>query len=242
VEKDFQKYAVSPSGSKLYFDNGPLNSGDIRIDGITNGAKWGGPVGTGAIISYSFPTVKSVWADDYATGFVGKRGDEPNTGFSAFTENEKSMVRDAMDMWEDAGNIIFVEVQETPTEVGIIRFGWTALYTGDPAYSSRPGPWGRNSDVWWHIDGRDHITSNYAGFVGVLTHELGHALGLSHGVDGTTNLPKDLDHQGNTIMSYNQAPHTEIDKTGMSRPKMFDILAITYLYGAKNSTDLFNPS
>lgn len=132
--QDYQKYATTPHGSNPYFDAGFGSNGDIRIDSIASGRKWGGPIGTGAIISYSFPTAKSVWADDYN---VNGRN-EPST-LIAFNDAERRMMRDAMDLWEEAGNIKFVEVQETPTQVGDIRIAWTLWKPNPGAWASVPG-------------------------------------------------------------------------------------------------------
>ena len=80
-------------------------------------------------------------------------------------------------------NITFVEVEETDTEVGDIRFA----ISGDPgtSYAWNPGNSSYHGDVWigTNTAARDLSEGTYA--FATLMHEIGHAIGLTHPHDST---------------------------------------------------------
>lgn len=215
-------------------------SGDYRIDGVIGDfpTKWGGPPGTGAVVYYSFLNANSVWDPGYKAWQPDGYGVEPFNNFSTFNDYERNVARDAMRSWENetGADITFVEVQETSTTVGDIRFGWTGgtCPCGQGGWSSKAGVVPRSADVWISKDNKEKATRSYEWLLRLLVHELGHSIGLQHGPSGNTNLPGDQDHTGNTVMSYSgPTPGPGVDGSGWLYPKRYDILALNYLYGTK---------
>ena len=90
------------------------DSGTTSIDALASGRKWGGAAGTGVTLEYSFATAASFWKTGYGSG-------EPGS-LAILNDAQKAAVRAALATWSDVANITFVEVQETATNVGTMRF------------------------------------------------------------------------------------------------------------------------
>jgi Ca2+-binding RTX toxin-like protein len=209
-----------------------------------NYLKWGGPTGTTADISYSFPWTSSstaIWSANYGAEptFVNRAG---------FDANQRQAFRDALSSWSDVANIKFTETAETSTNVGDIRIAFSdtmsrpsgALAYATPPYASLP----RSGDIWFswgYAKYTDSLSSGYNYLA--LVHEIGHSLGLNHPGSAEKSgvapfLPEELDRIWFTVMTY--AHETVIDSTKggavhPSTPMVYDILAIQYMYGANTS-------
>lgn len=164
------------SGSDVYF------SGDAKLDSLLGWAKWGGPLGTGAVITFSFPTSKSNFAIDGQTEFGGYDPNQELSSFSPFSEAQKAGARAALAAWTEVANVHFVEVADGPSEVGDIRFSNSAYVGKDgnaAAWAYMPDTWPQpvNGDVW--VDPKYAPNFQMApGQFGslMLIHEIGHAL------------------------------------------------------------------
>jgi|GEM_PF-3053468 len=202
--------------SSTYFD-GVNISGDHRIDALIGDAKWGGGIGMGAVITYSFPKANSVWDDGV---------EEPGNRLRFFNKTEQALAREALQAWADIADITFVEVAETKQSVGDIRFARSSLVAPNAAYAYYPGAYASAGDVW--VDPSFSLTSAYG--IDVLLHEIGHALGLKHPFEGEVQLSPVEDNKTNTLMSY-----TYLDSAARGEPEAYDVLAIQFLYGKKGS-------
>jgi Peptidase M10 serralysin C terminal len=187
----------------------------------------------GGVITYSFYDAIS---GDYGTSEVA----------APVSEEIKFNVRDMLAGLEGYLNVEFVEVPDSAVNPGVLRY----LYSIGPdgpfyAYAYYPGA-GSGGDV--HLSQRfdaDRLNS-FSGVPGSygyksLLHETLHALGLKHpgryNISGVLPEPPyldpNLDHIGNSIMSYNGGGMNPVT------PMVYDVAALQYLYG-KSATALGN--
>jgi len=205
-----------PNDGPLLRDSAVPASGDYRIDALLSGSTW-----STATITYSFYEDTIFGGTYYGTEAV-----------SEVSEPVKTNVRAIMAWYGTIINRAFVEVNETPSTFGQIRF----MRSTAPSYAYAYYPSSSN------LGGDVHLKSSYdrlgdtngfqhpAGEHGYTTliHEIGHAIGLKHPHDGTPNLPSDEDNHTRTVMSYGfpgESPGT---------PMGYDVMALQYLYGGKS--------
>ena len=83
------------------------SSGYASIDALADNVKWGGALGTGAALTFSFASSSNAYAPGY--------GSEPATfhSFSEVPSNIAGEVRQALTIWSDVANLSFTEVAET---------------------------------------------------------------------------------------------------------------------------------
>jgi serralysin len=129
---------ASPQNGFTHTTSSVPASGDVLLDSLTGDYKAGGVVGTGAILSYSFPWSTSAFAT-WATDPNYSPLNEPALGF-ALNPMQQAAFRSALSTWSQVANLQFIEVPDNPGAVGDIRIAWTAL----------PNP---PSDAWtWQSD------------------------------------------------------------------------------------------
>jgi len=75
-------------------------TGDLRIDGVLSGIKWGV-----SSLTFSFPTSGSFYGTSYGNS-------EHTNGFEAFTSVQQDAVRTILKMYAAVSNMTFTEVVE----------------------------------------------------------------------------------------------------------------------------------
>jgi serralysin len=225
-------------------------TGVRNIDSLIYGYKWGGSTaGQGITLEYSFGTATSVWStapqSQGGYGAAVSGGGDPWTGYAPLTAAQTTAARAALQQWANVANIRFVEVGETASSVGDIRFAQTTHTDGDEsAHAGLPGGGASGGDVWLQklVATNSQVSPGQFGYK-TLLHEVGHALGLKHPFETSqfsfSTLSSSFDSADFTLMSYNVAENKGISDWNASfyptTPGTYDIAAIQYLYGANTS-------
>lgn len=235
--------ALQPS-SVAPADYGPwstvANSGTATTDALLGGSKWGsGAVGQAVTVTYSFAQSGLLWRTGYGSG-------EPSYGFQPLNGTQMETARKALNAWSAVANVSFVEVTESSTVVGDMRFASSSLPS--TAWAYYPSSSAEGGDVWLGRNSYFDSTADGSYSLLGLMHEIGHALGLKHphDTDGSgVVLAVNLDYLGNTVMSYrsyiNQTIGSPYTNTFFpSTPGIYDIAALQQLYGANMATNAGN--
>ena len=230
---------------------------------------------TDGVLNFGFWDLDSLLTSYYVnkTGTIAFNEAYYQDAFVPFSEQQKDLAREAIGMWDD---LINIKIQETDIHNADITFGNTDDGPGSGAYAYLPFGSGLDAaykaaygfeqvgrlggDVWINTQETANFQNfdkgYYANFA--ITHELGHALGLSHAgqynatnPDGSVNNP---DYAGDayfyqdsnqyTIMSYFGAEETGgmwIDFRTLTygyaaTPMVHDIVAVQQIYGADMTT------
>lgn len=200
-------------------------SGNTHIDSLLGGSKWGGSLGQGFSLSYSFFSEGlSYYATDYSS-------DNEYLAAYRLTSGQMTSIRNALQSWGTVTNLSFQEVQDSATWTGDLRFaGYSDMGSQAAAWAYYPTTAPVGGDVW--IGPATNDTAPLAGTYDFHTfvHEIGHALGLKHTFetesDNNNILSGIYDDARYSVMSYN-ADYDFLP----SGPMLFDVAAIQYLYG-----------
>ncbi|MDX2309334.1 MAG: matrixin family metalloprotease [Hyphomicrobium sp.] len=231
--------ATPTSNSVTTTSFGLSTLGDARY--LAHGTKWGGGLGTGVALTYSFPGSTAYFETGYS---------EFQT-YTAFNATEQAAVRLALATWSSVAAINFVQLADNSTTVGELRFAKST----EPAfaYAYLPGNYVAAGDSWydtaeWNTGSNAIVRGDYD--FNTLIHEIGHALGLKHSFETPNAIPAARDSFFYTVMSYTAAPFSVKGDNYASfyptTPMFNDIVAMQAIYGrnpnhnAGNTTYTFN--
>ncbi|WP_410497617.1 M10 family metallopeptidase C-terminal domain-containing protein [Chitinibacter sp. S2-10] len=208
-------------------------SGFYDYSWLLGTTKWGGAVGSGVTLTYSFVTNPSaIKYDSYVT-----------TGFNA---TQQAVAKQVQVAWAAVANIKFVQVADGTSSAGDIRWLNSSNATHNPtayAYYPSSSEWG--GDIWMGPSSpayKTPVVGNY-GYATFL-HELGHALGLKHPHDGGTIANTLHDQLKYSVMSYRDYAGDTLNGYDTTfyptTPMLDDIKAIQTLYGKNLSYNYGN--
>ena len=205
---------------------------DDSIDNLVGDAKWGGSqLGSPVVLTYSFSSAASTFS--YT--------DPTHTPQTELNASQQAAARQAMAAVAAICNITFVEVADTETGAGDIRWTRSLNTTLSTAHAYYPSRSAAGGDVW--IGPSSAYTNPVVGGYSYQTfiHELGHALGLEHPHDGSPAPETGEDQLKYSVMSYKDHATDTNDGYGSSYfPTNFmlnDISALQYLYGVNTTAN-----
>ena len=113
----------------------------------SNAGKWGGDIGTGAELTYSFAEQESYyWDPVYGVDPISGANYSVVADLSNiidFTSTEETLVRNALDRWSDFSGLSFTEVSDTQNvselaDIRLAKLDFDAWYniTGDELFNS----------------------------------------------------------------------------------------------------------
>jgi len=180
---------------------------DGAIDNLTRtGAVW--KVGPNGQITYTFldkdPT--GLYNSPKYANIIG----DYTAGFSAFTEEQRIAARDSLALWDDliapsfvekngrgAADISFMNTDTGPGQAS----AFTPFYRGGHGKEQKI-----QGDIFVNQDQPDNFDLDYGGYgQTTLTHEIGHAIGLSHTGDYNASDDKNGDGKPDPITYANDA-------------------------------------
>ncbi len=208
-------------------------SGDYRIDVLLESldVRWniGSALGTPTVVTYSFMQNAPSYADA-----------KEQKGFKPFSAEQKSATREILTLISQQIGLQFVEVDDTASTFGKIRFGNNSQGDTSAAYAYQPGLSDLAGDLYVNADNPNALINVVPGTANwsTLVHEIGHVLGLKHpgnynAGEVVSSVPDNFlasteDNTLNSIMSYTDAPQKQ-ERVFFAK---YDMLALAFLYGS----------
>ncbi|MCK4494282.1 MAG: M10 family metallopeptidase C-terminal domain-containing protein, partial [Methylococcales bacterium] len=202
---------------------------DNSIRSVLTSTKWGGDLGTGADLTYSFATSQSVYA--YPSSVMDQRT-------LAFNTNQQATAEAVMREFSSIADVNFTKTIDSSTNAGDIRWGESNL----PSVGYTLYPWDYQSagDIWIGTERSEFREVSEPGSYGFLTflHEFGHSIGADHTHSNILSSVKD-DQLKYSIMSYKSYEGTLKNhyegEYYPTTPMLNDVAAMQLIYG-ENTT------
>lgn len=230
-------FTIATEGSSNQWINNLLKSNYVSSGVSTMGAKWGGAIGQGVSLTYSFPTSNSVYS---YVGFPDSK--------SAFSAEQQTYAINAMNKWANVANVTFSSKTESSTNAGDIRWSNTGDATLAAAAGYSPGVYSflqvLTGDIWINPYAGEMLFLQPGEYGNqTMIHEMGHVLGLAHPHQSTVAPVASQDQLKYSIMSYHDydGSFTIYDYYGFGNyfmpttPMLNDIAAVQFLYGANTN-------
>jgi Ca2+-binding RTX toxin-like protein len=203
---------------------------------LLDGTKWGGALGQGVQLTWSFPNLSSSYLSNYSSL-------QEYEAFRAFSTAEKNISSDAIGAWTTLCGLSAILVNDDASVVGELRFARTSNVSPDEgAHAYLPGDHPSAGDIWmrdddWHTGYSSAVVKGTYDYL-ALMHEIGHALGLKHPFEGPNIVANVYDSYLYTVMSYEAKAGTNSNYATFypTTPMYLDIAAMHTLYGRDTAT------